>query len=1356
MFILFINLFTTVDAKSMDGITYTGPTPSDSVKYDPSLLKIDQSQYSTAQNTGSGHPSGVIPNIMDLFYTVPSVHDGEKGIPQAKTVPSSYDSRNASIVPDVRDQGYYGVCWSFGTNAMADVSAVLDGRETLSASDHSELQTAYFMRNRVADPLNLISNDSVYAPDGRSFLSGNNYSFVTHLMPTWTGTVAESLVPYSQANSSLSLNSDYAYKSDNSHAQNLYILNLSDTSDVKNMIMTYGIGGISYSACDNNVLNTSTGAYYNDGNGTSCGGHAVTVIGWNDDYSKSNFLSGHQPSNNGAWLVRNSWGKYSGSYQNSGYFWMSYEETTLEDAIYFYDFDKSDNYTWNYQYDGTAGDARITTDAMANVFTAQNNISIKAVSFQNVATNINYTIKVYTNVTGTDNPENGTLSLTQSGSETYAGVHTIPLSSAVVASKDSKFSIVVDLSTASSSSTGYYYDATYENGTWIAFTDNIQAGQSYKKNSSGSWTDMVNYTSGYYGPGNARIKAYGDPLTEKPSFVNAVPRDRGIDLKWGAVSGATSYRVLISSTAFYQWDESLAKIVTATELDWSGLENGKTYYFCIWPYFNGIPGDKWAEITGKPTQDKPYGIVTYPLDGGVLITWNKVPDADGYVILGSDTAYYSWNLSFDTDQTSLEIYSLANGTKYYFCVWPYKNVNGSKVFSDKWTDFTETPEAFGKPSEITSYTDGKNINLSWPEVKNADGYQVLYSNTAYYSWTSNEGITDNSYTITANPGLTYYICVWPFRTINGKRYWGNSWGTITVANQLGNIEDLKSDTQYNQGVKLEWSSAKGATGYRVYISSTAYYSWEKTIDVTGTVYYADSLENNKRYYFCVRPYITMNGTQTLSDQWRLITAMPKALARTTSCTATAGNGSVSLSWAAVPDADGYSILSSSTKYYSWGTWNATTSTNITVSGLPNEKPEYFCIWAYQNITGNDGTTVKVYPDEWLLIEATPTSVSGSSKTVFVSKQGGSIVDANADSMRQYQESINLLNQLDTLGNEVHVMDSILNMSEGPQNNVKQQSTEFGTLSDSNAESMKINYQKPSGDINLIDEYSAEQIRIMSQNVESNTNNVENPEEMVNTKPDITTDATQAAMTEPAQAATAESTQVVTAEPVQAATAEPTQAVSEINTVENVEPVNSGELSVTNNNKSQENFEFYSIMNDFWASSMHDGKVILPSTGFPTGKITNLDLQPKLLSYGVTGYSIEIPSIDSKANLVSVPLDQNSEYEVEWLGSDAGLLQGSELPGKGISVIAAHNHLNTMETGPFLFLLNVKQGDRIFVRTAGNELLSYVVYENISLKPDDVETINRKTKAGALILITCEDESTEGKYLHRRVVFAEPD
>ena len=61
-------------------------------------------------------------------------------------------------------------------------------------------------------------------------------------------------------------------------------------------------------------------------------GHAVTIIGWDDKYSRNNFNSNCRPENDGAWLILNSWGADWG---NNGTAWVSYEDINFLNSMKF-------------------------------------------------------------------------------------------------------------------------------------------------------------------------------------------------------------------------------------------------------------------------------------------------------------------------------------------------------------------------------------------------------------------------------------------------------------------------------------------------------------------------------------------------------------------------------------------------------------------------------------------------------------------------------------------------------------------------------------------------------------------------------------------------------------------------------------------------------------------------------------------------------------------------------------------------------------------------------------------------------------------------------------------------------------
>lgn len=112
---------------------------------------------------------------------------------------------------------------------------------------------------------------------------------------------------------------------------------------------------------------------------------------------------------------------------------------------------------------------------------------------------------------------------------------------------------------------------------------------------------------------------------------------------------------------------------------------------------------------------------------------------------------------------------------------------------------------------------------------------------------------------------------------------------------------------------------------------------------------------------------------------------------------------------------------------------------------------------------------------------------------------------------------------------------------------------------------------------------------------------------------------------------------------------------------------------------------------------------LPGTGFSMIRPSVLPSLPQALEYSSTGLTLQIPKLNITEEILTVPL-YDGGYPVDWLGSSIGLLDGSSLPGEGISVLTGHNHLNTMEAGPFAFLSYLEENDRIMVTDTDLECL----------------------------------------------------
>ncbi|TQD28261.1 lectin like domain-containing protein [Methanolobus vulcani] len=433
------------------------------------------------------HPTGLIPSPVDLSHLSPVSMDslladdtirtsGLELMGSEVSFPAQYDLRDVNGVTAVRNQGYAGSCWAHSATASLE-SFLL----------HNRSETWDFSENNLKNVLS-----SSY-PDGydRTHDDGGFDLYPAAYYTRWSGPVRESDDPY-DASSGVSPDNLPVVK----HVQEILILPGFEGDDplYKSMLMEYGAISVAMWYGDS-YFDYTNNSYYYDGP-VEYANHAITLVGWDDDYAASNFTP--KAPGNGAFIIKNSWGDNWGE---DGYFYLSYYDTVMGndegmDGIgtrpylgnFLYTAEDVNNYDHIYQYDPLGWACCIgynnSTAYGANVFTASSHETLEAVSFYTVDSNSFYNISIYLN------PESGPVNISgplsvQNGTIPMAGYHTIDLDTNVSLSAGQNFSVVVQFMTPN-----YDYPIAVEYPIYGYSNADAEPGQSYMSSDGNEWEDV--------------------------------------------------------------------------------------------------------------------------------------------------------------------------------------------------------------------------------------------------------------------------------------------------------------------------------------------------------------------------------------------------------------------------------------------------------------------------------------------------------------------------------------------------------------------------------------------------------------------------------------------------------------------------------------------------------------------------------------------------------------------------------------------------------------------------------------------------------------------------------------------------
>jgi C1A family cysteine protease/fibronectin type 3 domain-containing protein len=911
------------------------------------------------------------------------------GIMDEDELPSQYDSRDEGILPAVRYQGSrWGTCWAFASLASFEISLVRAKLADVSSIDLSERHLAYFVYHTGYDRLGNANGDTITSPDSTYYLEngGNTFQAAIRLM-NWQGAAEESLYPYYTNTIPADLDREDA-QDDSYHLRSCYFLSTkaNDADSIKNvksMVKQYGAVTWSYYHNDN-YYNYGSYAYCNNAT-VSMPNHEIVIVGWNDNFPKERFKSGCQPSNDGAWIVRNSW---SSSWGNKGYFYISYEDISLGygNSAAVFEADVADDYDNNYFYGNTTTNTgQGYYGKVAQVYQVKglstNKEQLKAVSFMMSNTNIEYRIQIYKNpelVNGVvKDPESGTPMLDKevTGKTSYAGVYTVDLDTPVTFEADDYMAAVIYFD----NKTAYLYAdrssmKSSSKGT-LNYYNETDSGQSFgsSDSTSGNWKDLSS---------TARCSLRINLLTSNVEdtaltpVVKATVKQPGsfkgtykVSLRWYECPDVLSYEILRAKSADGEYEivgTTDASIRTYQD-EISRDDYAENYYYKVRAiYSDDISEESEPVILSLKDEVEILDFAASFDEKIATLSWSAAEGATGYEIQRKEKNDAEYELlatieSGGTNSYTDDLSTMGVGT-YLYRVRAYST---NKEYS-AWSEAQSVIVGL-KLSQV----DYKTVKVEMPKLDNAF-YKWLYvsADKDGSSWKKTSTF-QTTFTIDMTNqfsdfqvGDTYYYYG---QITDNYQYEIHKTGIIPFQTTP---DALTCETMEltETGVQLSWSGGGGADSVQIYRSE----SRTRGTDVYATVSVEDgsssytdtNVTKGKTYYYWICPTVQNSEEETVQGDMTECGSMKfTSIAPTVSLKSAAADSdtAVSLDWDQTTGAAGYYLYRSTTAGSAGTQIKEITSgsaTSWTDTGLTPGDTYYYSIAAYVK-DGNETVTGKV-------------------------------------------------------------------------------------------------------------------------------------------------------------------------------------------------------------------------------------------------------------------------------------------------------------------------------------------------------------------------------------------------------------
>ena len=439
----------------------------------------------------------LMPRMYDIEgYTINYINPIKYALNVTDTLASKYSLLD--YIPEnivIRNQMNTNSCWAFGGLSSLETTLALSNyynNKPTQIYDYSERHVVYATSKNFA---NGVINPHTF--NKQPSTGGNQYILEAYLT-SGIGAIDEAEMPFENNENLINISkiqnktvTSQIFDSDQFESSNT----VANRNRVKQHIKNYGavaVGIHGANPYESNYYNNSTGAIYCNDSTKAPVNHMVSIVGWDDNYSRTNFNSNCRPSSNGAWIIRNSWGTVLG---NKGFMYLSYEDVNFGQMLYGI-IKASDTVDYNnvyqYNYTGANGYLTVTTDTnkiyMATVFN-KNTTSTEYIKRIGTWASEPCKCRVYVNLNGSG-MSNSDLQLVQLKEGNYetldtVGYHTLELQQPLKINSSS-FVVVLEITPLSGSNQFTVPIEAPMAGTWFSDVE-ISNNNFYTGNLNSTW-----------------------------------------------------------------------------------------------------------------------------------------------------------------------------------------------------------------------------------------------------------------------------------------------------------------------------------------------------------------------------------------------------------------------------------------------------------------------------------------------------------------------------------------------------------------------------------------------------------------------------------------------------------------------------------------------------------------------------------------------------------------------------------------------------------------------------------------------------------------------------------------------------